>query len=501
MQTKPAQQFEKYTDPETFRRILPMDSVSELWARCLAESPDAPALTYDGITLTYAEAERELARIRPLVGKGKTGILLGNSAAFVLYFLAITTAGGCAVLFPAHFDGETVMKYCALYGIDRLLTAPDGAVASALRASLPSLRLLSPTDRAEESAAASTVDGSAPAAVFFTGGVSGIEKGALLSNRAILRGTVNGCYGYREVFGLKYLLILPLTHVFGMIRNTLTCFYTMGHLIVCKGRMSMFREIAAYNPNLFVFVPALAEMALRLSEKFGKNMLGSEAKYMICGGAAVPPFLVGEFARRGVTVFPGYGLTEAANLVSGNPESLSHPDSAGLLFPMQEYKTVGGELWLRGVNLMDGYLACDEASFTEDGWLRTGDLVRIDEDGFLYITGRTKEIIILPGGENISPAEVEAKFNASPYIEACQVFEDKNEQGKPLLALEVLPRFSEIDKTGAADKETFVIDKIKEINCTLPTYMQINRILLRKTDFERTPDMKIKRYGKSSAGV
>ena len=76
-----------------------------------------------------------------------------------------------------------------------------------------------------------------------------------------------------------------------------------------------------------------------------------------------------------------------------------------------------------------------------------------------------------------------------------------DEQGKPLLALEVLPRFSEIDKTGALDKEAFVTDKIKEINCTLPTYMQINRILLRKTDFERTPDMKIKRYGKSSAGV
>ena len=98
----------------------------------------------------------------------------------------------------------------------------------------------------------------------------GKNKGALLSNQAVMRGVKNGCYGTYDVFGLKYLLVLPLTHVFGLIRNLLTSLYTGSTLFICKNNKDMFRDIAMFQPNILVLVPALAEMALNLSKQFNK---------------------------------------------------------------------------------------------------------------------------------------------------------------------------------------------------------------------------------------
>ena len=103
----------------------------------------------------------------------------------------------------------------------------------------------------------------------------------------------------------------------------------------------------------------------------------------------------------------GYGLTESANLVSGNPLSVEHPDSIGYPYPNQELKIVDGELWLRGKNMMDGYVGGDENGFDEEGWFHTGDLGKLDKDGFIYITGRIKNLIILSNGKNVSPEELE----------------------------------------------------------------------------------------------
>ena len=146
--------------------------------------------------------------------------------------------------------------------------------------------------------------------------------------------------------------------------------------------------------------------------------------------------------------------------------------------------------------MMDGYIGEDEADAYCDGWFRTGDLARLDDEGFLYITGRIKEIIVLPSGENVSPAEVEAKFNELPFIQDCQVFEDLSESGAHILALEVVPRASELagmekDKVGA-----FITAELEKVNAALPSFERVNRIVIRTSDFERTPSMKIVRYHK-----
>ncbi|MBQ7566090.1 MAG: AMP-binding protein, partial [Oscillospiraceae bacterium] len=301
----------------------------------------------------------------------------------------------------------------------------------------------------------------------------------------------------RGVVGARYLLVLPLSHVFGLIRNLMTCLSTGGTLFICRNNQDMFRDIAAFRPTVLVLVPALAEMAMNLSKKFKRNMLGEDLKYIICGAAAVPPYLIREYDKMGVGLLPGYGLTESANLVSGNPANLEKPDSVGIPYPDQELRIVDGELWLKGKNMMDGYVGEEgETAFTEDGWFRTGDLARFDDDGFLYIVGRSKEIIVLPSGENVSPAELEAKFLECPLVQDCQVFEDYAEQGRRILALEVVPRAVEMAKLPPESASAQLTQALEKINAALPPFERVSRITVRTSDFERTKSMKIVRYRK-----
>lgn len=248
------------------------------------------------------------------------------------------------------------------------------------------------------------------------------------------------------------------------------------------------------RPTIMVIVPALAEMALNLSRQFGRNMLGPDLKTIICGAATVAPYLVHEYDKLGIALLPGYGLTESANLVSGNPEALKKSASVGFIYDGMEYKIVDGELWLKGVNMMEGYVGEPEenANAYEDGWFKTGDLVRIDEEGFLYIVGRKKEIIVLPSGENVSPAEIEAKFGEIDAVQDCLVYENK-ETGRSGLVLEVYPRKAVLAAMQIADTEKYLREEINKVNESLPSEQRINKIVIRETDFVRSPSMKIVR--------
>ena len=138
----------------------------------------------------------------------------------------------------------------------------------------------------------------------------------------------------------------------------------------------------------------------------------------------------------------------------------------------------------------------ENAAAFEDGWFKTGDLVKLDENGMLYITGRIKEIIVLPSGENVSPAEVEGYFNKLSLIQDSQVFENVDENGNHFLELEVVPRAAEMAKLTQEDKGAVLVAELEKINQSLPSFEQVSKITVRTSDFERTPSMKIKRYKK-----
>ena len=492
--------FDKYTDKETLAKIVVYKSVAQMWAHSVKEYPNNVAIV-DGTETTFAQLNEEVARFRTVLAqKGVTkgqrvAIYMPNSLSFVKAYLAVTTLGAVAVLLPPHLDGTAVFGLSMKFGYHALIYAQ--AFSENVKLLLernPAVSLIAEDCTSETATEAAEVESGDPCSILFTGGTTGKSKGALLSNRAVMYGVRNGCYGVKDVFEQKLFLVLPLTHVFGLIRNLLCSLYTGSTLYICRNPKNMFKEIAEFKPTAIVLVPALAEMALNFSKQFGKNMLGEDLKYIIAGAATVSPYLIQEYDKLGTTLLAGYGLTESANLVSGNPESLRKPDSVGFIYPDIECKIVDGELWLKGENMQDCYVGEPEENEIAyaDGWFKTGDLVRIDEEGFLYITGRKKEIIVLSSGENISPAELEAKFDTIDAIQDCLVYQ-VNENGKEFLTLEVFPRAAVLKAQSIENAEEFIREEIHKINVTLPSFMRINKVVFRDTDFVRSPSMKILR--------
>lgn len=495
-------QWRPYTDADTFEKIKDFGTITAMWAHCAEAYASLPAVDFAGQQFTFAQLDQDAAALRAALAEAglkpgeRAALLAANSYDFVKGFLAIVTAGCAAVVLPAHLDAGAVFGCCMKFSAKALVFQPALADKCAVaRERCPQVKILSTEEKGAALAPIYSAGEKDPCMIMFTGGTTGKSKGALLNHGAVMQGVINGCYGYKDVFFQRYILVLPLSHVFGLIRNLLTSLYTGSTLFICQNNKDMFRDIAVFRPTVLVAVPALAEMALMLTKKFGKNMLGPDMKYVICGAAAVAPYLIGEYKKLGIALFPGYGLTESANLVSGNPENERKPDSVGLPYPNQELRIVDGELWLRGRNMLDAYVGEDEQAWTEDGWFRTGDLARLDEEGFLYITGRIKEIIVLSNAENISPAELEARFNALPFIQDSQVFEDIDESGAHILALEVVPRATELGGLGDEPMKT-ILEKLWDVNNAQRPAERVSRIVIRDKDFERSPSMKIVRYKK-----
>jgi long-chain acyl-CoA synthetase len=361
----------------------------------------------------------------------------------------------------------------------------------------PNLKAILSNEVKDGFAPANKVPSDAPCAIVFTAGTTGQSKGALLSHKAILAGTVNGCMGFvdHDVFGERYFLVLPLTHIFGYVRNMMTSLYTGSTLYICRDTKNMFREIPAYNPTIMIMVPALAEMALGLTRVMGAKILGSSLKYIVAGAAVVAPHLAKEYNKLGVTLLAGYGLTESANLVSGNPTTLENPTSVGFLYPNQEYKIVNDELWLKGDNILTEYYNDPEetAKAFEDGYFKTGDLVKFDDDGYMYIVGRIKDIIVLSSGENIAPEELESKFRELDCVRDCLIYKGINDNGVEALIFEMTPRVDVLKANGVENIGEYCVKKVTEVNNTLLNYQKVSKIIIRTEDFERTPSMKIKR--------
>ncbi|MCF0177019.1 MAG: AMP-binding protein, partial [Bacteroidales bacterium] len=205
----------------------------------------------------------------------------------------------------------------------------------------------------------------------------------------------------------------------------------------------------------------------------------------------VPPRIAVEFEKLGISLYPGYGMTEGGNLTSANIDVKTKPESVGKIYPGQETKVVDGELWFRGDNTFLGYYKDPEntkATLTEDGWVKTGDLVRFDEEGYLYIVGRIKNLIILSNGENISPEVVEDRFYKYPTVKDCLV---KEEDGA--ISIEILPVMQAFDGKSWEEIEAYFRDLVAKVNADSPSVQRISKIKVRQEDFKRTGSMKVAR--------
>ena len=505
--------FRQFTDKETFDRIVDVTNIVD-FLQLIHKYGDKGAIgKADGSVATYNELYNDVLKVASvLAAKGvarhtNVGLICNNNYSFAVASLGIMAYGCVATLLPVHLDDKTLFGCSKKYDLSAVVYEDGLQEKMSLiqtMTSLPTIAislLFAAKVRSQENLLCTDLQDNDPACIIMTGGTTGRSKGAVLSHTALMCGTINGCYGLKKVFDCTYYCMIPLTHVFGFIRNLLTSLYTGSVIYFNTDKRVMFDELQKYKPDTLVIVPALAELFLNLAKAYGLGFLGGKLNAIICGAANVPPYLITEFFKMGIFFGAGYGLTEFSNMVSGNVIGVSKPESVGMLYPEQEAKIVDGELWLKGRNMLTCYYAEPEenAHAICDGWFRTGDLARFDKDNYLYIIGRLKDVIVLPNGENVSPAYIESKITELNFIQDALVYESTNSLGATILKLEVLLRQSVIKALGIEQDKLydFVKSAVDKVNEQLLEYERVAEVVIRDKDFDRSPSMKIIRPRKT----
>lgn len=366
----------------------------------------------------------------------------------------------------------------------------------------------------------------------YTSGTTGFTKGVMLTGNNLAGNVTFGIRTRLLIKGEKVLSFLPLAHAYGCAFDFLTATAVGAHVTLLgklpspKIIMKAFEEV---KPNLIITVPLVIEKIYKnviqpLINKRGMrwalniplldhqiynqirkkliDALGGRFKEVIIGGAAINPEVEEFFYRIKFPFTVGYGMTECAPLISYAPWTEFKPTSSGKILDIKEgriYKSnpkdALGEIQVRGENVMAGYYRNPEATeevFTKDGWLRTGDLGSMDEDGNVFIRGRIKTMILSSSGQNIFPEEIEAKLNNMPFIQESLVLE----RSKKLVAL-VYPDYEMLDSLGLNNDstlQTIMDENLKNLNNMVANYEKVSKIQLYPTEFEKTPKRSIKRY-------
>ncbi len=233
--------------------------------------------------------------------------------------------------------------------------------------------------------------------------------------------------------------------------------------------------------------------------------LGGHFRFWVSGGAAIDPELLNNFDLMGMTIIQGYGLTESSPVIAANDLSHNKYGSVGRPIPGVCVQIAdNGEILATGPNIMQGYFKMPDESkkVLKDGWLYTGDVGRLDKDGYLYITGRIKDVIITSSGLNVYPDEIEFELNKLPYIKESCVIGRKVKAGIKKGSEEVFavvsPDIEYFEKLGLSIEEnsvfTAISEAIEKLNDKLSTYKRISGIEVRTTEFPKTSTRKIKRF-------
>jgi long-chain acyl-CoA synthetase len=260
------------------------------------------------------------------------------------------------------------------------------------------------------------------------------------------------------------------------------------------------RKVASFSEK-FLRKNIRRKVFAKVHEKFGGSL-----RILISGGAAIEPAVARGFRELGITFLQGYGLTESAPIIAVNRNQAFKDAAAGLPLPSVEVKIAeDGEILARGPNIMKGYYNNPEATreTLADGWLHTGDLGYLDTDGFLYVQGRKKAVIVTPAGKKIYPEEVEAEIMKSPFILECLVWGDSNSRPgeEPEVQAIVVPNTEHLISQGIAtstlgnDKvESILRQEVRDRCQNLASFKRVTRLTVRHEEFEKTTTKKIKRY-------
>lgn len=383
-------------------------------------------------------------------------------------------------------------------------------------------------------------------AILFTSGTTDMPKGVMLSHKNItfvILGVAMMC-GIRD--DDRTLSILPIHHTFESTIGIMEILYQGGSIAFFEGLKYVVKNLQESKASILVAVPLIIESIydkiwkqaretkkdglLRTAIRINKTLLalgidkrrkifktvydnfGGNLRFFVCGAAALDPKVVRGLMDLGFEITVGYGLTETAPLATGvsdfeYDQFYVKPGSCGRAIPGGEIKIINqdedgiGEILYRGPNIMQGYynLPDKTADVIRDGWFHTGDLGFQDKNGWLYITGRKKNVIVTKTGKNIYPEELEEMLKANPYVKESMVYGLEDDIGEGVLvAVQIIPDLEVIDEKFGADKTDAEIHKILkeslyELNEQLPSYKRIRNIQVRRDEFVKTTTKKIKR--------
>lgn len=472
-----------------------------------------------------------------IVNKGYAGkhiaVLGGTSYEWVVSFLAIVMSGNVVVPIDKMLP-ENEMHFLFEKGDVECVFHSDEFenVATNAKANNKKIKEIINISVREFNGALCTKEVELPeknpaemAEILFTSGTTGTSKGVMLSEtnivaniRDIIRMDFTSNIGDNN--NLSVLSVLPIHHTFELTVDNLGVLGSGATICINDKLENIVNNMNIFKPSVILIVPAIAEAfykkiqeglsdksvqkkikqgrrIVKMTKALGmdtrrsiyKSMLskfGGNLINIIVGGAALRPEICECFDEFGINVFQGYGLTECGPLVAANYPGTNRVGSVGKAVDYMEVKIDNGEIVTRGDGVMLGYYKNKEQTdeVIKDGWLRTGDLGYIDDDGFVYITGRCKNLIILDNGKNIYPEELEEKIIVMDGVKDVFVYGDKGR----ICAL-VLP-----ENPGDKDKKKAIETAIKKFNETLPTYKKITFISFTSREFPKTTTLKIKRH-------
>lgn len=382
--------------------------------------------------------------------------------------------------------------------------------------------------------------------ILFTSGTTDVSKGVMLNQKNLVLDT----YLAQTLLEVRqgedtFFSILPLHHTYECTATFLECVYNGTTMAICQGLKYIVKDMQETRPNLLLGVPVIFENLYnkitrnvrksgkekqlntlfrinRVTKKIGLDiskratkqiteLFGGELRTVICGGAAVDGDILDYFGDLGFRSVQGYGLTECSPVIALNPDNAKfiNNKSAGYLFPLSECKIVDkdedgcGEICLRGPTVMMGYYKDPERTaeaIDSDGWYHTGDLGYIDEQEYVYITGRKKSIIITGNGKNVYPEELEFYLQKSEYINESMVWGDETNADPTRRGIYATIRVNKEaieDKFGADySKEQvteFINREVDKANEKLPLFKKITHVIIREREFNKTTTHKILR--------
>lgn len=445
----------------------------------------------------------------------RVGLLGGSGHHYLAVMLGVMASGSVIIPMDVQMDADTFCDCVSrsdedvlFYDWDfRTLAEEAGSRCPALEEciSLQHGRHVACSDNILKNYAGRPVENLAKpeecAMILFTSGTTGRGKGVMLSHGNLIDNvfcTTDTEHPENEI----YLNVLPMHHVFCINGDVLIVIRYGSTLCLNRDMTKLAAHILLFEPTVMRMVPMMAKglynrIAIMSRQQPGKSLfqikeevLGKRLHKVVSGGGYLAPELAANYSRLGISIAQGYGMSECSPKIS-SPD-WNRPDkvaSVGKLVEGCQVRIVDEEIQVKSPSVMMGYYKEPDKTaeaITEDGWLCTGDIGYLDEEGFLYLTGRKKNLIILSNGENVAPEQLENLFEDERLIEDILVFGEDD-----AICAEVYPNFKYAEAANISDIEGTVQEIIKKHNQKLPSYKRIMQCRIREVPFAKTSSKKI----------